>query len=288
MILVASPPTARRPRDERRPARLLRTRSPTRRFTGHSAAGDDWAIAMAANARAMAAAASPSLRQRVDHAACLLERGRQHLPARDVARDAAYRALVNGDDRDAKELVARAIPLVRGIDSPYLLDAAARQPRTGGAADRRHGRAPRIAFREELALCRQLVVLPLRLRRSASASPPSPRYAGNPDRAARLSGAAAAHRYASPRTPSTPDSTSPSSSPPGLASDLTHGMPPLAKAPRSASRTRSPTPSTKPPPNRGSTSKGASSRTTAKDSRCSVLARDTIDTSSAIEKRPRR
>ena len=64
---------ARRPRGNAAAGSMSRRRSPTRRFTGRAQAGDDWAIAMAAYAQAMAAGSAAELRERVDRAAALLK-----------------------------------------------------------------------------------------------------------------------------------------------------------------------------------------------------------------------
>jgi hypothetical protein len=90
------------------------------------------------------------------------------------------------------------------------------------------------AFREELTLCRELLILPSRPK-ACTASRHSPRSAATTNRAARLAGSATAHRYDDPEDGIDARLT---------ASEPTHGTPPPAKAPHSAARTRSPTPST--------------------------------------------
>ena len=93
--------------------------------------------------------------------------------------------------------------------------------------------AARDAFREELELCRELGRPALRRPKASSASPPSPPSDGDLDRAARLRGAAAAHRYGEPedaveaRLDATFFATRPHA-----ATGPTPGTPPSAKAAR--------------------------------------------------------
>ena len=158
-----------------------------------SAAGDRWAIAMAAHARAQAAATGAELRERVDRAASLLEAVGNAYHLADLFHMATYRALRNGCDRDARGFAERAAPLVREIDSPYLWmlfrAKAGQAALLGGDTE-----AARQAFREALELCRELVVLPFASKRVADLAAVAA-VRDDLDRAARLSGAAAAHRY---------------------------------------------------------------------------------------------
>jgi hypothetical protein len=156
-------------------------------------ATDDWATAMAAMAKALAASTITELRERVERAASLLDDVGNACRLADLLAFAAYQALRLGSDRDAKEFVQRAIPIARGLDYPSMwmmvrgnLGLAALLTGDTDVADH--------AFREELRLCRELVVLPfaceglLGLAAVAAVN-------GNVDRAARLAGAAAAHVY---------------------------------------------------------------------------------------------
>jgi hypothetical protein len=157
------------------------------------AAGDEWELAEALAAKAVAAPTIGELRERVEAAASLLvEVGNVHELA-NLLTDAAYAALCFGHERDAAELAARAAPITLALGSPYprlinsgnlgLAALLTGQART--AAD---------AFREELALCRELVVRPAAwegLRGLAAIAATD----GDDERAATLAGAAAAYRY---------------------------------------------------------------------------------------------
>jgi predicted ATPase/class 3 adenylate cyclase len=159
------------------------------------AAGDDWAIAVAAEVRALAAGSADELREHVDRAAALLDEAGNVYILAELLSAAAYQALRLRSDRDARQFVERAIPLARELDNPYGWMAL--QGNYGlaalltGDAD-----TAREAFRDELRLCRELRVLPLAaeglLGLAAIAA-----ARDDPDRAARLVGAAAAHAYGS-------------------------------------------------------------------------------------------
>jgi hypothetical protein len=158
---------------------------------------DPWLIAMAAWARAHAAGSAVELRDRVDQAALLLEKAGNVDRLADVFHNAAYRALCYGCDRDANEFVDRATPLVRELDHPYdwmLLRGKAGLAAllSGDTETARH------AFNEQLTLCRELVVLPAAFEGLAGLAAIAAVH-DELDRAARLSGAAAAHRYGEPR-----------------------------------------------------------------------------------------
>jgi predicted ATPase/class 3 adenylate cyclase len=162
-------------------------------------AEDDWEIAMAAYARAMAAPNITELRARVDQAAALLEDVGNVYHLADLLAAAAYGALQMDSDRDAMEYVARATPTTRAVDNPFLwmllqgnLGLAALLT---GDTD-----AARQAFREELALCRDLVYLPFASEGLAGLAAVSAVH-GDDHRAARLVGAAAEHRYGQPKDP---------------------------------------------------------------------------------------
>ena len=157
------------------------------------ASGDPWTIAMAAWARALAARSANELRDRVDEAALRLEQvgNGYHLAA--LFGNAVGTSLSKGWDDDVTVYLKRAVPLMRQIDHPYqwmLLRghvgiAALLAGDTEGAQD---------AFREELTLSRELVVPPaasgalIGLAAAAAVD-------NELERAARLAGAAAAHRH---------------------------------------------------------------------------------------------
>jgi hypothetical protein len=156
-------------------------------------AKDPWAIAIAAYASAMAADSAAELRERVDRAAVLLERVDNVFYLAGMLAGVAYSALSYGRDRDARRFIERAMPIAERLDRPFLWmlvrgNFALTSLLTGDIdiASR--------AFRDELRLCRELVVLPgvhealMGLAAVAAAT-------DDLDRAARLAGAAEAHRY---------------------------------------------------------------------------------------------
>jgi predicted ATPase/class 3 adenylate cyclase len=164
-----------------------------------TAAEDDWGIAMAAYARAIAAPEITELRARVDRAAALLDEVGNVYHLADLLAAAAYAALCMGGDRDAMAYVARATPITRGLDNPFLwmllrgnFGLAALLTGDADAACQ--------AFREELTLCRELVFLPFASEGLAGLAAVSA-IRGDDERAARLVGAAAEHRYGQPRDP---------------------------------------------------------------------------------------
>ena len=160
------------------------------------ASGDAWTIAMGALAEAMTAGAAEQ-RERVDRAASLLEDvGNDHQLA-DLLASAAYAALHHGSDGAAREYVARAIPLTRELNSPQLWmllsgNVGLTALLTGDMD------AAREAFREELRLCRELVALPYASEGLIGLAAVAAEHRAF-DRAARLRGASAAHRYGVPR-----------------------------------------------------------------------------------------
>ena len=163
------------------------------------AAGDDWEIAEASYAKAIAAPSLAELGKRVDVAASLLsDAGNVHELA-NLLTDAAYAALCLGGARDAADFAARATPSVRALDdrgvrminSGNVGLAALLTGKTDDASD---------AFREELVLCRETVVRPHAfegLRGLAAVAA----VHGEDRRAAALVGAADAHRYDQPEDP---------------------------------------------------------------------------------------
>jgi hypothetical protein len=121
------------------------------------AAGDPWEIAMASRGKAVAASSITELRERVETAAALLaDVGNMHHLGR-LLNDAAYAALCLGSERDAKQLAARAAPIVSAMDSRY-----ARMINSGnrGLAELLTGEADAAsrAFRDELDLCREMTL----------------------------------------------------------------------------------------------------------------------------------
>jgi predicted ATPase/class 3 adenylate cyclase len=157
------------------------------------AAGDEWEIAKASGAKAIAASSIADLRERVDAAAALLtEVGNVHRLA-SLLTNASYAALCLGSARDAMDFAERAAPIARELDSRFerMLNsgnigvAALLTGDTDTAAR---------AFREELALCREMVVRLVAfegLRGLAAVAV----VHGDDQRAATLVGAADAHRY---------------------------------------------------------------------------------------------
>jgi predicted ATPase/DNA-binding SARP family transcriptional activator len=160
------------------------------------AAEDNWAIAMAAFAQARAASTIAELRERVDRAAALLDEAGNVYFLADLLAGAVYSALSMGSDRDAKELVDRATPLTRALDDPYvstLLRA------NSGIAALLSGDidAAQHAFREELGLSR--LVAPRFASEALNGLAAVAAVRNDTDRAARLAGAAAAHRDDGPQ-----------------------------------------------------------------------------------------
>ena len=163
-------------------------------------AHDDWVIARAAVAQALVAPTIAELRKRVNRAASLLdEAGNVYQAALLLAGAAAYTALMLGSERDAKEYVARALAFVQGLDDPFtwmvfrgnLGLAALLTGDTDAAED---------AFRDELRLCRELVVLP-HASEGLQGLGAVAVVRGDDHRAARLLGAAAEDRRDRPEDP---------------------------------------------------------------------------------------
>ena len=163
------------------------------------AAGDEWEIADASRGKAIAASSIADLRERVETAASLLtDVGNVHKLA-NLLTDAAYAVLCLGSERDATDFAARATPIVRALDSPFMrminsgnLGLAALLTGETDTASR--------AFREELRLCRDMVVLSQAfegLRGLAAVAVVD----DDDKRAATLVGAARAHRYDTPEDP---------------------------------------------------------------------------------------
>ena len=158
--------------------------------------GDDFEIACASCTKAIAAPTIAARRERVDRAAVLLEDAGSIWQLTDLFGSAAYVALREGNDRDARELVDRAMPLARELDNGYiwilLLGAFGLARMLTGDAD-----AAQQAFCEELTVCRDLVVLPIASEGLLGLAAVAV-VKGDVDRAARLVGAAATHNYGRP------------------------------------------------------------------------------------------
>jgi non-specific serine/threonine protein kinase len=157
------------------------------------AAGDKWEIAEASRRKAVAASNIADLRERVEAAASLLtDVGNDHRLA-SLLTGAAYAALCLGSDRDAKHFAARATPIARALDDPFerMINSG-----NAGLAALLTGEtdAASEAFREQLRLCREMVIGVVAfegLRGLAAVAVVD----GDDRRAATLVGAAAAHRY---------------------------------------------------------------------------------------------
>ena len=161
-----------------------------------TAAADAWAIATATQVQAMAAATLPELRARVDRAAALLDAVGNVEMLANVLSSSVYVALQLDAVDDAREFADRAMPIVRALDNPFLTLALCGNvglvALLGGEC-----RAAAHAFREELSLCRSLVVRPF-AREGLMGLAAVNAHCGDPDRAARLAGASTAHRYGDP------------------------------------------------------------------------------------------
>ena len=163
------------------------------------AAGDEWEIAEASRAKAVAASSIADLRERVGTAAALLaDVGNVDLLA-NLLNSAAYVALCLGSERDATDLAARATPIARALDSRFErmincgnLGLAALL--TGDTETASH------AFREQLRLCREMVVRPPLFEGFRGLAAVAV-LDGDGTRAARLIGAADAHRYGQTEDP---------------------------------------------------------------------------------------
>jgi predicted ATPase/class 3 adenylate cyclase len=158
-----------------------------------TAADDEWEIAQAWTGKASAVSDLSELRERVDRAAALLKDVGNVVRLGQLFCDAAYGALAMGGDRDARELADRAAPIVRDLDNPgtwmILRGNTGLAALLTGDTD-----AARDAFREELAICRELVALPIASEGLLGLAAVAVVH-GDLNQAARLRGAAAAHGY---------------------------------------------------------------------------------------------
>jgi predicted ATPase/class 3 adenylate cyclase len=157
------------------------------------AAGEDWEIAEASRAKAIAASSILDLCERVDRAASLLgDVGNVHELA-NLLTDAAYAALCLGSDRDAADFAARATPITRALNSPRIQMINSGNVGLAALLSGETDTASH-ALREELSLCRDMVVRPVAfegLRGLAAVAV----VRGDDKRAATLVGAAEVHRY---------------------------------------------------------------------------------------------
>ena len=157
---------------------------------------DDWTCAMAARASVLAAPPGALLHERADRAVALLERAGNHFHLASMLASAAYGALGEGNAAAAMAYIERAVPIARELDNPHMWmlvrGNAAMAALLAGDVE-----AARSAFRDELRLSRELGFLPFvfeGLRGLAAIAAAD----GDPDRAARLCGAAERHRHDQP------------------------------------------------------------------------------------------
>jgi hypothetical protein len=156
-------------------------------------ADDDLAAAMATVAKARAAQSASGLRERVEHAASRLREVGSAYNLAYLFAFAAYTSLCLASDADAREFVRRASAAASELDDPPLTmelhgEVALVALLGGDAATARR------AFHDELELCRELAFLPF-AHEGLSGLAAVAVLDGNLDRAARLRGAASAHRY---------------------------------------------------------------------------------------------
>jgi predicted ATPase/class 3 adenylate cyclase len=161
-----------------------------------TAADDAWTIAMAHRELAVTASTIADLRERADRAVALLEEVGNVYYVVNVLVSAAYSALCMASDRDAKEFVERATPATRARNDPLgwmlLRGNFALAALFTGDVD-----AADDAFREELGLCRELAAVRF-VCEGLSGLAAVAVIRGDNHRAARLAGAADAHRYGEP------------------------------------------------------------------------------------------
>jgi tetratricopeptide (TPR) repeat protein len=162
-------------------------------------AGEEWGIAVAIATRAGMVDDAETLRAEVERAARLLEQAGNIYDLAGLLADSAYAAVCLGRDRDASELVARAVPITRALDNRYMWmllqgNAGVAALMTGDidAADQR--------FREELRLGREMAVVTFATEGLEGLAAVAAAR-GELERAARLYGAAGAHRHGQPFYP---------------------------------------------------------------------------------------
>jgi hypothetical protein len=160
---------------------------------------DEWEIALAWIAKALAAPTLADLRGLVREAASRATAVGNVVELAALLGSAVYSALSEGSDSDARRFLEQAEAIAQTLDDPSILmmirGNAGLTAVFAGDTD-----AARRAFREELEFSRETVYLPyaheglLGLAAVAAVD-------GAVQRAARLVGAAAAHRHGAPHTP---------------------------------------------------------------------------------------
>jgi predicted ATPase/DNA-binding SARP family transcriptional activator len=164
-----------------------------------TAAADEWQIALACETKAKGAPTAAELRDRVERAVSLLEGVGNIYYLGLLLINAEWVALNHGHDRDAIDFADRARPVVRDLDSPFIWMS---QHGNLGLASLFIGdtETARDAFGEELKLCRELVHRPVASEGLQGLAAVAAVH-GDDHRAARLVGAATAHRYGHPQEP---------------------------------------------------------------------------------------
>jgi hypothetical protein len=157
-----------------------------------SASRDPWLIAMATWARALACSDPGELPGRVEAAATVLEQAGNLYHLADVFHVAGEQSLCWGRDHDALRYLARATPLVRAIDQPYLW-MLLREKAGHAALFTGDTEAARDALSEALRLSRELGVPPVASEGLFGLAAVAT-VENDADRAARLAGAGGAHR----------------------------------------------------------------------------------------------
>jgi hypothetical protein len=162
-------------------------------------ARDEWAIALAAHAKARAAVGAEEIRERVDWAAPLLNRAGNVYALAGLLASSAYGALMVGSDDDAVDFIRRATPVVKRVGSPYMQMVTAGN---AGLAALLTGDVDAACddLCQELELCRETVVLPIASEGLFGLAAVAVSR-GDLEHAARLTGAAARHRYGHPLDP---------------------------------------------------------------------------------------
>jgi predicted ATPase/DNA-binding SARP family transcriptional activator len=162
-------------------------------------AGDAWVLAKAATTRSQCSKTSSALSAAVDDAARLLERAGNVYDLVDVLASGAYAAACLGLDAEAADLVGRAMPLATELDTPYVWMYVRGNEGVVAllAGDLDTADA---AFREELWRGRELAVVSFATEGLGGLAVVA---AGREElpRAARLHGAARAHRFGQPLYP---------------------------------------------------------------------------------------
>jgi predicted ATPase/DNA-binding SARP family transcriptional activator len=163
-----------------------------------TAAADEWQIALACETKARRAPTAVELRDWVERAVSLLEGVGNIYYLALLLINAEWVALNNGDDRDAMDFADRARPVVRELDSPAIWMW---QHGNLGLASLFMGdtETARDAFGESLRIHSELVFRPASEALQGLAAVAA--VHGDDHRAARLVGAAVAHRYGHPRDP---------------------------------------------------------------------------------------